>query len=72
MKKILFIFMLILACSSAWAEDKKLICKYEGTVTMEESGFWLQSKQDKNWYKIDGTGVVKSYRPTQGEVCVYE
>lgn len=69
--KTVLIAALALAASLAWAQEKQLICTYDGMVTLEEPGFWLQSKQDKSWYKIVGVDVVKSYRPTDGEVCVY-
>ncbi len=64
--------LLMFAAASAWAQEKQLVCVFDGMVTLEESGFWLQSKQDKSWYKIQGLDVVKSYRPTDGEVCVYK
>ena len=62
---------LLLAAGAVGAQEKQLLCKYDGMVTLEEPGFWLLSKQDKSWYKIVGVEVVKSYRPTDGEVCVY-
>mgnify|MGYP001271692662 CR=1 FL=1 len=70
--KNLILACLMLAATSAWAQEKQLICTYDGMVTLEEKGFWLQSKQDKSWYKIQGVNVVKSYRPTEGEICVYK
>lgn len=69
--KTALIALMVLASFSAFAQEKQLICEYEGSVTLEEPGFWLQSKKDKSWYKIEGVEVVKSYRPTDGEVCVY-
>lgn len=70
--KTALIAALMLAAGMACAQEKQLICTYDGMVTLEEPGFWLQSKQDKSWYKIVGPDVVKSYRPTNGEVCVYK
>jgi hypothetical protein len=71
MKLTLAIFSLLMA-TSAWSQEKLLICKYDGMITLEEPGFWLLSKQDKSWYKIQGADVIKSYRPTEGEICIYQ
>jgi hypothetical protein len=69
--KTALIALLMLAAVMVYAQEKQLICTYDGMVTLEEPGFWLQSKKDKGWYKIVGVDVVKSYRPTEGEVCAY-
>ncbi len=70
--KTLVLAALLLFAGGAFAQEKQLVCKFDGMVTLEEPGFWLLSKQDKSWYKIQGVDVVKSYRPTDGEVCVYQ
>lgn len=70
--KFALIAWLMLTAGTVLAQEKQLVCTYDGMVTLEEPGFWLQSKQDKSWYKIQGVNVVKSYRPTEGEVCVYK
>jgi len=72
MKSVCICLLFLGFASGAMAEEKYLTCTYQGMVTMHEAGFWLQSKKDNGWYQIDGVNVVKSYRPTTGEVCVYE
>lgn len=43
--KTALIALMVLASFSAFAQEKQLICEYEGSVTLEEPGFWLQSKK---------------------------